>query len=151
MLPRPPTAAAARQLPQRRTLRCVASSRSERRLAVRARAERPRRGGPWQHPGAYGDRASGSCRPRPGRHGHRQQRHRDRFADQRDGLGGGFLALLRAFVAAALLASACLLLSLGHVSRTLYLSIFVQASGTSLTRGAIVFSERAFNEKPKRF
>jgi len=75
----------------------------------------------------------------------------DRFADQRDGLGGGFLALLRAFVAAALLASACLLLSLGHVSRTLYLSIFVQASGTSLTRGAIVFSERAFNEKPKRF
>ena len=36
----------------------------------------------------------------------------DRFADQRDGLGGGFLALLRAFVAAALLASARLLLSL---------------------------------------
>ena len=48
----------------------------------------------------------------------------DRFADQRDGLGGGFLALLRAFVAAALLASARLL-SLGHVSRTVYLSIFV--------------------------
>ena len=61
----------------------------------------------------------------------------NRFADQRDGLGGGFLALLRALVAAALLASACLL-SLGHVSRTLYLSIFVQASGTSLTRGASV-------------
>ena len=33
----------------------------------------------------------------------------DRFADQRDGLGGGFLALLRAFVAAALLAAAGLM------------------------------------------
>ena len=52
----------------------------------------------------------------------------DRFADQRDGLGGSFLALLRAFVAAALLASACLL-SLGHVSRTVYLSIFVYFRG----------------------
>src|SRR6266566_9477836 len=52
----------------------------------------------------------------------------DRFADQRDGLGGGFLALLRAFVAAALLASACLL-SRGHVSRTVYLSIFVYFRG----------------------
>ncbi len=40
----------------------------------------------------------------------------DQLPDQGCRLGGGFLALLRALVAAALLASACLL-SLGHVSR----------------------------------
>ena len=46
-----------------------------------------------------------------------------RFADQRDGLGGGFLALLRAFVAAVFLASACFLF-LGHASQSNRLFVY---------------------------
>src|SRR6266478_2548577 len=49
----------------------------------------------------------------------------DHLSDHGDRLGGGFLARDLALVAAALLASARLLLSRGHLSRTLYLSIFV--------------------------